>query len=382
MKVLIACDAFKDALSAPEGCEAIARGLQAGNAEVEPLVFPLGDGGEGTSEVLTYHSGGQMISLQVNDPLYRTVEAQYGLSGDQKTAYIEMAAASGLQLLKQEERNPLLTSSYGTGELIRHALEQGAQRIVLCIGGSATNDAGMGMAAALGYRFLSDSGELLHAKGEHLGKVAHIDKSHLSFDLSEIEVITLCDVDNPLHGPSGAAHVFAPQKGADEEAVAILDEGLQHFGEQLGNLCGKNVAEVPGAGAAGGLGGGSMAFLGARLQSGIQTVMDISGFSDALQSADVLITGEGQLDAQTKGGKLIKGVAAAGRQQDIPVIALCGSMVASLEDIADMGLAAAFSIQNRPVSLTQALVETEERLEGMAAMIARLVSTKMPNSSL
>lgn len=374
MKVLIASDAFKDALSAPEVCEAIARGLQAGNSEIQPLVFPLGDGGEGTSEVLTYHSGGQIIDLDVNDPLYRTVKAQYGLSGDQKTAYIEMAAASGLQLLKQEERDPLNTSTYGTGELIRHALEQGVERVVLCIGGSATNDAGMGMAAALGYRFLDESGELLHAKGEHLGAVAHIDKSQMAFDLDAVEFITLCDVDNPLYGTNGAARVFAPQKGADEEAVEKLDAGLRQFGDKLEDLCGNAVAKVAGAGAAGGLGAGSMAFLGAHLQSGITTVMELSGFTDALASADFVVSGEGQLDAQTIGGKLVKGVAWAARGKGIPVIALCGSLVAGVEELDAIGLDAAFSIQNRPVTLYEALAETAERLEATAAMVGRMLA--------
>lgn len=374
MKVLMASDAFKDALSAPQVCEAVARGLKQGLAGIEPLVFPLGDGGEGTAEVLTYHSGGRMVSLTVNDPLYRTVEASYGLSGDGKTAYIEMAAASGLQLLKPEERDPLNTSTYGTGELMRHALEQGAQRIVLCIGGSATNDAGMGMAAALGYRFLDESGELLHAKGEHLGTVAHIDKSHLAIDLDQVEFITLCDVDNPLYGPNGAARVFARQKGADDAAVELLDEGLRSFGEKLEGLCGEAVVEVPGAGAAGGLGAGSMAFLGAHLQSGIETVMELSGFTEALETADVVITGEGQLDAQTKGGKLVKGVAGAARARGIPAIALCGSLLAGPAELDEIGLDAAFAIQNRPVTLEQALAETEERLEATAAMVARLLA--------
>lgn len=378
MKVLIASDAFKDALSAPEVCEAVARGLKRGYPAVDPLVFPLGDGGEGTSDVLTYHSGGSRLRLDVNDPLYRRVRASYGLSGDGKTAYIEMAAASGLQLLQPEERDPLETSTYGTGELMRHALEQGVERIVLCIGGSATNDAGMGMAAALGYRFLDESGELLHAKGENLGAVAHIDKSHMAFDLDKVEFITLCDVDNPLYGPNGAARVFAAQKGADDAAVDVLEEGLRHFGKQLEYLCGEPVAEVPGAGAAGGLGAGSIAFLGARLQSGIETVMRLSGFADALDTADVVITGEGQLDAQTKGGKLVKGVAGAAGAKGLPVIALCGSLVAGPAELDEIGLDAAFSIQNRPVSLEQALSETGERLEATAVMVARLLAVGLP----
>lgn len=374
MKILIASDAFKDALSAQAVCEAIARGLKAGAPQLEPMVFPLGDGGEGTAELLTLHAQGQMQQLEVQDPLFRPVLASYGLSGDGRTAFVEMAAASGLQRLSDAERNPLKTTTYGTGQLLLDAIQQGAQRLVLCIGGSATNDAGMGMAAALGYRFLDEQGQALPPVGESLARVARIDDSGRAAALAGIEAVALCDVDNPLYGPKGAARVFAPQKGADAEAVAQLDAGLQHFAGRLSAWLGRDIAQQPGSGAAGGLGAGSIAFLGARLQPGIDTVMALTGFDEQLSGAQLVITGEGRLDEQTLHGKLIQGITRRAQQHGVPVIALCGALQASPEQVREIGLKAAFAIQNRPVGLPQALAETEARLEGFAFHLGALLA--------
>lgn len=379
MKILIASDAFKGGASAEAVCEAMARGLRRSHEMWAPVPFPLGDGGEGTAAVLTQHSGGRIIHLTVNGPLFRKTEAGYGLSGDGKTAYIEMAAASGLPLLPEAARNPLETTTFGTGELLLHALQQGVERVVLCIGGSATNDAGMGMAAALGYRFLDERGELLPAKGSSLEQVAQIDRSRLKADWSGVEFLTLCDVNNPLYGPEGAAYVYAGQKGADEAAIARLDKGLQHLAPLLSNLCGQEVAELPGAGAAGGLGAGSVAFLGASLEPGVETVMALTGFDAALQGCSLVLTGEGQLDGQTRRGKLIQGIARRAGERGIPVVALCGALLADADALKEVGLQAAFCIQNRPVGLEQALLETEERLEASAEQLGRLMMAWLGN---
>ncbi|MCO6492528.1 MAG: glycerate kinase [Phaeodactylibacter sp.] len=373
MKILIAADSFKDALPALEVCRAIARGLRRALPPAELLLFPMADGGEGTAEILTYHSRGERIEKEVNDPLFRPVNAGYGLSGDGKTAFIEMAAASGLPLLKQDERSALKTTTFGTGELILDAIQRGAGKILLGIGGSATNDAGMGMAAALGYRFFDKAGERLAATGENLSKVASIDSSHLQFRPEEVKVEVLCDVDNPLFGEKGAAHVYAPQKGADAGAVERLDAGLRHFAQLLEDKFGQDFAHIPGAGAAGGLGAGAMAFLGGSLRPGIEAVMDYTGFEEQLKGVQFVFTGEGKVDSQTLHGKLIYGITRRARAAGVPVIALCGALLASPEDIGAIGLKAAFSIQNRPVSLEEALKETEAGLERTAFLVGRML---------
>ncbi|MCB0550098.1 MAG: glycerate kinase [Phaeodactylibacter sp.] len=374
MKILIAADSFKDALPALEVCQAMARGLRRALPQSETILFPMADGGEGTAEILTYHSRGQWVEKEVNDPFFRPVTAGYGLSGDGRTAFIEMAAASGLPLLKPEERSALRTTTFGTGELLLDAIQRGATKILLGIGGSATNDAGMGMAAALGYRFFDEKGERLPATGENLAKASTIDNSHLLADLEGVEVEVLCDVDNPLFGEKGAAYVYAPQKGADADDVALLDKGLRHFALLLENKFGEDFAAVPGAGAAGGLGAGAMAFLGGRLRPGIEAVMDFTRFEDQLQDVQLILTGEGKVDRQTLHGKLIFGITRRARVAGIPVVALCGAMLASPEEIEAIGLKAAFSIQNRPVSLEEALKETAQGLERTAFHVGRLIS--------
>ena len=374
MKILIAADSFKDALPALEVCRAIARGLRRALPQAELLLFPMADGGEGTAEILTYHSRGERIEKEVNDPLFRPVTAGYGLSGDGKAAFIEMAAASGLPLLKQDERSALKTTTFGTGELILDAIQRGVQRIMLGIGGSATNDAGIGMAAALGYRFFDENGERLPATGENLARVSTVDSGHLKARLEGLEVEVLCDVDNPLFGEKGAAHVYAPQKGANPEGVAILDDGLRHFAQLLEHKFGKDFAHIPGAGAAGGLGAGAMAFLGGRLRPGIEAVMDYTRFEDQLEGVQIVFTGEGKVDSQTLHGKLIYGITRRAKAAGVPVVALCGALLASPEDVDAIGLKAAFSIQNRPASLETALKETAEGLERTAFHIGRMLA--------
>ena len=356
MKILIACDSFKDALPALEVCRAIESGIKKVSDKIDCQLFPLADGGEGTAEILIHHRQGQWIEVQVKDPLFRPVSAAYGLSGDGSTAFIEMAQASGLPLLTQAERRAGKTTSYGTGELIADALKRGVRHILLGIGGSATNDAGLGMAAALGYQFLDKAGKPVIPTGDNLINVRSIDAPEPLPEDLKVEVI--CDVDNPLFGPNGAAFVYAPQKGATVEEVERLNAGLVHIAAVFKSHFGRDVSRVPGAGAAGGMGAGAMVFLNARLCKGIEIVMKYTGFERQLQGVSLIITGEGRIDHQTAHGKLIQGICRRSAGVGIPVIAFCGALEATPEEIRQIGLRAAFSIMDKPRSLEQALSDT------------------------
>lgn len=374
MTVLIAPDSFKDALSALEVCLAIQIGVKRADPLAKTILFPLADGGEGTADILRYHSKGRQINVEVSDPLFRKTRAHYALSESGETAFIEMAQASGLQLLKQEERNCLYTTTLGTGELILDAIRRGAQEIILGIGGSATNDAGMGMASALGFKFLDHQGHVLSPIGENLIMVQKIDNTALHFDPQEITVQVVCDVDNPLFGPNGAAYIYARQKGANDKAIQNLDQGLRHFNRVLIACLQKNVALQAGAGAAGGLGAGALAFLNARLRPGIELVMELTDFEKSIRKADLIITGEGQLDGQTLHGKLIHGITKRAAALNVPVIALCGSLKASPAELHSIGLQAAFSISSGPQSLDEAIKNTTENLRQISFNIIRTLS--------
>ncbi|NUO01489.1 MAG: glycerate kinase [Saprospiraceae bacterium] len=374
MNILLATDSFKDALDAQSVCRAIARGILRAMPEAAIRSFPLADGGEGTAQILTEHSAGRSIECVVNDPLFRPVRATYGLSGDGKTAFIEMAQASGLQLLKPEERNPLHTTTYGTGELIADALRRGVSHIMLGIGGSATNDGGMGMAAALGWQFFDPAGKLLEPVGRNLGKVHRM----LGNPEFTVRVEVMCDVNNPLYGPEGAAQVYAPQKGADAVAVAELDAGLAHFSDVLKAFSGTDIAGIPGAGAAGGLGAGALFFLNARMRSGIDAVMEYTGFEAALSGIDLIVTGEGKIDRQTSKGKLISGITRRAAERNLPVIAFCGAVEVADSEIRDMGLLAAFSIQTKPLQLAEAIAQTAAGLEQTATQVFRVMAIYFP----
>lgn len=369
MRILIASDSFKDALSAPDVCRAIAAGIRQKYPDAEVIEFPLADGGEGTFEVLSLHLGLQTVETDTVDPLFRPIRAPYGLSADGHTALIEMAKASGLQLLKPDERNPLNTSTFGTGLLLADARRRGVKHVVLAIGGSATNDAGTGMASALGWRFSDVAGQAVKPVGGSLGSIAGILPPS---DLQAFErVDVICDVTNPLYGPQGAAYVYGRQKGADDEAIAQLDAGLQHFAQIAENQLNKpGLPEMPGTGAAGGMGFGAMIFLGATLRRGIDLVMDLTRFDQALESADLVITGEGKLDGQTLHGKLIHGICQRAGKSGVPVIALCGQLTATAEQIAQIGLQKAYSINEKQLPLAEMLARTGENLTRAAALIS------------
>lgn len=346
---------------------AIARGIAKTHPHLDTQLLPLADGGEGTAEILTYHSKGRWMRVEVSDPLGRPHLAGFGLSADGKTAFLDMAQAAGLPLLTPEERNPLRTTTYGVGELILAAVGQGAHHIILGIGGSATNDAGMGMAAALGFRFFDVAGHLLDPIGGNLEKVVLIDESNVSPLLKPLQVSVLCDVNNPLYGPNGAAHVYAPQKGADVETVNKLDQGLAHFAKAVAQWSGTDFSDIPGAGAAGGLGFGAMAFLDAQLRPGTDTILDQIGFERHLQKADVLITGEGKLDRQTLQGKLIGGVTRLAGKYKVPVMALCGQLAIAGEELKSLGIREAHAIMPPGMSLEESMARTSELLETKAA---------------
>ena len=362
MKFLLAPDKFRGSLTASEVCLAMTEGIREIFPEADIVALPMADGGEGTAEILTFNAGGEMHTALVSDPLGRSITAAYGLSFDGKTAFIEMATASGLRLLDADERNPLKTTTLGTGQLIREALQKGANRLILGIGGSATTDGGIGMAAALGWQFLDAKGAVLTPNGESLEKINQILPPHEASipDVSSMIIEVACDVTAPLFGPEGAAYVYAPQKGADAAMVAQLDEGLRHLAKIISRDFGVDIAQVPGTGAAGGLGFGALFFLKATLKEGVRIVMEQTHFETHLADTNLVLTGEGKIDEQTLQGKLIAGIAGAAQQRNIPVAALCGALLVAPTDLNQLGITYATSILPKPMSLEEAILFAKE----------------------
>lgn len=356
-KIVVASDSFKGCLSSMQVADAVERAVLQTCPSCEVVKVDVADGGEGTMDALRRTLGGEKIEIEVADPLGRPVQASYAILNDGITTVVEMAAASGLPLLAPEERNPLKTSTYGTGQLIADALDRGCRRFLVGIGGSATNDAGMGMLRALGYRFLDAQGNLLHGCGESLEKVASIDVSSTNSALASAEFIVACDVEAPLYGPTGAAYVFAPQKGADSDMVERLDNGLKHFSKIVKRYQNptQDSSNVPGAGAAGGLGFGFLAFLNARLEPGIDMVLDAIGFDDVIKGADLIITGEGRIDSQTLAGKTPYGVLQRAKRQGIPVIAIGGNVQLTQEEAKAVGFTSVLQVTPPDMPLNDAM---------------------------
>lgn len=325
MKIVLAPDKFKGALSSLEFCRIFKKGFSEVWPEANIISKPMADGGDGTLEVINHYLHAKRRSLQVNDPLFRPLEGHYSINPSTKIAYIEMAIASGLECLHPEERNCMLTTTLGTGELIRDAIHQGAKHIILGIGGSATNDAGMGMAQALGYRFLDRQGKELAPIGKNLVRVYSIQSPEEKI-WRRVRLEVACDVENPLFGPQGAAYVYGPQKGANSTEIAHLDQGLQNFANLIENTAGIDVQQLPGAGAAGGLGAGLVGFIGAELVSGFSVIAARADLEESCAEANWIVTGEGQLDSQTLSGKTIAGVWAIAQKHQIPLAAFCGRM--------------------------------------------------------
>jgi glycerate kinase len=323
MRVIIAPDKFKGSLSAIEVCVAIEDGIKKFDSSIETIKHPLADGGEGTLDILQNYFEVNTFEVLVKDPLFKDITATYMVSND--TAYIEMSNASGLQLLKEEEKNCYYTTTFGTGQLILDAVQKGFKNIVLFIGGSATNDAGIGMAIALGYQFYNAANESVEPIGKSLLSINRIENDKLLFNLKDINFTVVCDVKNPLYGPNGAAYVYGGQKGASLEEIETLDLGLQNFSKQVSKYLNKEVAYIPGAGAAGGLGAGAVCFLNATIKSGIDFVIEQTGFDELLKNqVDLIITGEGSVDKQTIEGKVIKGISQRAIQNQIPFSIIAG----------------------------------------------------------
>jgi glycerate kinase len=345
MKILIAPDKFKGTLTATDICTIVAAELKENLPPGYSIKsFPLADGGDGTADVLQHHLGGKSVELVVRDPLMQPMLSTYLIAKDGKTAFIEMARASGLVLLAPEKRNPLQTTTYGTGELIRDAMAKGVRRIYLGVGGSATNDGGAGALAALGVQFRDKSGKSFIPTGGTLSQIAEVDLSEVENEIQKLQISVLCDVTNPFTGKQGSAHVFAPQKGADEVMVGVLEEGMSNFGDLIRERTGIDLNKVSGAGAAGGLAGGLHAFLGAALRSGIRAIMELTRFEDTLRWADLVITGEGKLDEQSLKGKLVMGVLEQAQNLGKPVVIICGICGLGKRDLRKMGIQYVFEL--------------------------------------
>lgn len=347
-KYVVIPDSFKGCLSSGEICGIIAREIRCRDPEARVCALPVADGGEGTVDAFLGALGGEKVAVPCRDPYGRPLTAHYGLFPDGKTAVIEMAAAAGLPLVG-EDRRVADTTTYGVGQLMAHALKRGAERIILGLGGSATNDGGCGAAAALGVEFLDAEGKTFVPVGGTLRRIAHIRTDGLLPALRQAEVIAMCDIDNPLCGESGAAAVFAPQKGADAATVRVLDEGLAHLAAVIEEDLGRSLLALPGGGAAGGFGAGSVAFLGARLQMGIEAVLDLTDFDRLAADAYLVITGEGRLDSQSLRGKVVVGVARRARALGVPVVALVGSSETDIAAAYDAGVTAVSPSIPRPL---------------------------------
>ena len=363
MRILIAPDSFKGSLTALDAARGIAEGVARIFPDADLDLVPLADGGEGTVDAMVAATGGRKETVTVSGPLGEPVEAFYGLTGDGDTAVIEMAAASGLALVPPDRRNPLLTSSRGTGELIRAALDAGARRFILGIGGSATNDGGAGMVQALGARLLDLEGRELDGSGGDLARLERIDVSALDPRLAECRIEVACDVDNPLTGARGASAVFGPQKGATPEMVQALDANLARLARIVGRDLGVAVDTVPGAGAAGGMGAAMLAFFGATLKPGIEIVTAAVDLDDHVRDADLVITGEGRIDFQTVHGKTPIGVARVAKRHGKPVIGIAGSLGAEVGVVHAHGIDAVFSVLGKPCTLDEALRDAAANVE-------------------
>ncbi|ADY57357.1 glycerate kinase [Syntrophobotulus glycolicus DSM 8271] len=383
MKVLIASDSFKGSLSSLEVGQAITGGIKNVIPEAAVRIIPIADGGEGTVEAMVIACEGEYLTYTVTGPLGDPVQAKIGIIQG-GIAVMEMAAASGLPLVPKEKRNPLITTTRGTGELIKYALalDRGIRRILIGIGGSATNDGGTGMARALGIRFLDQNERELPEGGGSLLSLHRIDFSGADQRIRDLEITVMCDVDNPLCGPRGASAVYGPQKGATPEMVVHLDSCLGHLAEVIKRQNGTEIKDVPGAGAAGGLGGGLMAFTGAVLKSGTEAILETIEFDRMAEEADLIITGEGRMDAQSAFGKVPMGVASRGQKQGKPVIAIVGSVGEGAEDLYQYGLNAIIPIVNRPMSLDEAMAEGRELTVRAAEMAIRLMAAGAKMRSL
>ena len=375
MRIVVAPDSFKGSLSSIQAANAIEKGIigaaQTCREPVEVIKVPIADGGEGTVEAIITANKGEIVKTRVLDPLGREIDSFFGILPD-NSAVIEMAAASGLNLLGDDERNPMKTTTYGTGQLIKEALDYGCKRIIIGIGGSATNDGGVGMAQALGVSFLDEEGNQIAFGGGELSKISKIDVSLLDPRIKDTVITIASDVKNPLCGPNGASAVYGPQKGATPEMVETLDRNLKHLAKTIHEQLNIDILNVPGSGAAGGLGAGLMAFLGAKFCLGIKLVTELARLEEKIQRADLVVTGEGSTDYQTLFGKVPHGIADTAKKYSKPVICISGSLGKGYEQLYNEGIDAFFSIVNRPMSLEEAMNNAEVLLEQTAKNVIKV----------
>ncbi|GIP27146.1 glycerate kinase [Paenibacillus sp. J23TS9] len=373
MVIVLAPDSFKESMTAKQACEAMERGIRKANPSVRCVHVPMADGGEGTMQSLVDATGGIIHSHMVKGPLGNQVEAFYGITGDGKTAVLEMASASGIGLVPVSERNPMLASTYGTGQLIHAALDHGVGKLLIGIGGSATNDGGAGAIQALGGRLLNEDGKELGPGGGELGKLSSIDLCGLDPRIANVQIEIACDVTNPLCGPEGSSQVFGPQKGATPEMIAELDANLLHYADVIKSQLNKDIANVPGAGAAGGLGAGLMVFLNGVLKKGIDLVIEYSGLEEKAKQADMVWTGEGSIDYQTQFGKTPLGVAMIAQKLNKPVIAFAGRIGDGIETLYGQGFDAIFGIMPGVSTLEEALQQGPTNMERASENVMRLM---------
>ncbi|KMK75118.1 glycerate kinase [Alkalihalobacillus pseudalcaliphilus] len=371
MKIVIAPDSFKGSLSAKEVAVQIEKGIKKADTKIESVLVPVADGGEGTMESLVAATDGKIIEQMVKGPLMQPVKAAYGVLGDNQTCVVEMASASGLTLIHPSERNPLLTSTYGTGELIKAALEQGYRNFILAIGGSATNDGGVGMLQALGMKLFDKEHQLIGFGGKELSRITSIDRAQFDPRIMESSFIIASDVQNPFVGPNGASYVFGPQKGATLEMVKELDHSLLRWADIIEKETGIRVHEKSGAGAAGGIGGAFQAFFPSQMRRGIDIVIEYTSLEEKLAGADLVFTGEGQIDYQTASGKTAMGVSELAKKHNIPVIVVAGSVGEGIEELYQYGITSVYSIVNAPMNLKQAISHCREYVTFTVEQIIR-----------
>ncbi|CAH2713776.1 Glycerate 2-kinase [Neobacillus rhizosphaerae] len=376
MKFVLAPDSFKESMTAKNAALAMQKGILKVFPDADCVMVPMADGGEGTVESLVSMTNGEIINTEVLGPLGEKVVADYGLLDEGHTAVIEMASASGLELIKPEDRNPLLTTTYGTGELIKHALEKGVSRILIGIGGSATNDGGTGMLQALGVSFKNKNGEELPFGGGALHQLHTIDLSGLDERIKKVKMDVACDVTNPLIGENGASAVFGPQKGATPEVVKLLDQNLAHFADVIHQFLNKDITHLDGGGAAGGMGAGLMAFLNAHLKKGIDLVIEYTGLEEQIKGADYVFTGEGSIDGQTLFGKTPFGVATIAKKHSVPVIALAGRIGKDVDPLYDHGFTAIVGILHGVSTLEEALKAGATNLAFASENICRILKNE------
>ncbi|WP_109604928.1 glycerate kinase family protein [Oceanotoga teriensis] len=375
MNILIAPDSFKGSLSAKDFCFHAEKAIKSFNSNINTIKVPLADGGEGTTQAMVLNTDGDFIQCEVTNPIGLKIEATFGILGDGETAVIEMAEASGLTLIDEKKRNPWLTTTYGTGELIKKALDLNVKKIILGIGGSATNDGGAGMLQALGFKLLNKNGENIKNGAKGINELKYIDISNKDKRLDEVEFLIACDVNNPLYGKNGAAYVYGPQKGADKKMVEDMDEALKNFSKIIINTFDKDVSNIPGAGAAGGLGAGLLAFLNANLKPGFEIISEEIKLEKIFKEnkIDLLITGEGEMNYQSINGKLPVEISKLAKKYGVKTVSVVGNMGYEFEKVYQHGVDAVFSITSGPMSLSESIENTGYLVEKVISNIIRLL---------